>query len=93
MKLWQLLTIFFGDSFTFPSTFNNRYGSHCAAAACLLMHLDKFIEFLEFIRDKKKTCTFNNMENNLYKALKCNSTLTELAVLALYAQAISHPYI
>jgi hypothetical protein len=57
------------------------------------MYLDKFIEFLEFIRDKKKTRTFNNMENNLYKALKCNSTLTELAVLALYAQAISHPYI
>jgi len=57
------------------------------------MYLDKFIEFLEFIRDKKKTCTFNNMENNLYKALKCNSTLTELVVLDLYAQAISHPYI
>jgi hypothetical protein len=84
---------FFGDSFTFPSTSNNRYGSHCAAAACLLMHLDKFIEFLEFIRDKKKNRTFNNMESNLYKALKCNSTLTELAVMALYAQAISHPYI
>ena len=84
---------FFGDSFTFPSTSNNHYGSHCAAAACLLMHLDKFIEFLEFIRDKKKNCTFNNMESNLYKALKCNSTLTELAVMALYAQAISHPYI
>ena len=84
---------FFGNSFTFPSTSNNRYGSHCAAAACLLLHLDKFIKFLEFIRDKKKTCTFNNMENNLYNALKCNSTLTELAVMALYAQAISHPYI
>ena len=60
----------FGDSFTFPSTSNNRYGSHCAAAACLLMYLDKFIEFLEFIRDKKKTHIFNNMENNIYKALK-----------------------
>ena len=84
---------FFGNSFTFPSTSNNHYGSHCAEAVCLLMYLDKFIEFLEFIRDKKKTRTFNNMENNLYKALKCNSTLTGLAVLALYAQAISHPFI
>jgi uncharacterized protein YsxB (DUF464 family) len=84
---------FFGDSFTFLSISNNYYGSHCAAVACLLMYLDKFIEFLQFIRDKKKTSTFTNMENDLYKASKCNSAFIELVVLALYAQAISHPYI
>ena len=32
------------------------------------------------------------MEKNLYNALKDTATLTELAVLALYAQSISHPY-
>ena len=32
------------------------------------------------------------MEKNLYNALKDQPTLTELAVLALYAQSISHPY-
>jgi len=32
------------------------------------------------------------MEKNLYTTLKCNATLTELATLALYGQAIAHPY-
>jgi DNA-binding phage protein len=32
------------------------------------------------------------MEKNLKAALQCIPTLTELAVLALYGQAISHPY-
>ena len=32
------------------------------------------------------------MEQNLWNALHCTPTLTELAVLALYAQAITHPY-
>ena len=32
------------------------------------------------------------MERNLYNALQCKPTLTELASLALYAQAITHPY-
>jgi hypothetical protein len=35
---------------------------------------------------------FSHMEENLWKALHCEATKTELAVLALYAQAISHPY-
>ena len=32
------------------------------------------------------------MEQNFAKALHCNSTKTELAVLSLYAEAISYPY-
>jgi hypothetical protein len=32
------------------------------------------------------------MESNLWKALHCTSTITELAVLAIYAEAISYPY-
>ena len=32
------------------------------------------------------------MELNLWKALHCTSTTTELAVLAIYTEAISYPY-
>jgi hypothetical protein len=47
---------------------------------------------MKSLRDNKKTSKFNHMEQNLYKALHCTATKTELAVLALYAQAISYPY-
>ena len=33
------------------------------------------------------------MESNLWNALHCTSTITELAVLAIYAEAISYPYV
>ncbi|PCH35890.1 hypothetical protein WOLCODRAFT_38477, partial [Wolfiporia cocos MD-104 SS10] len=69
----------------FPDTSNTRYQSHCTAAEELL--------FLEAIRDKKDNHTFNHMEANLFKALHDIPTLTELAVLALYSQAICHPYL
>jgi hypothetical protein len=59
----------------------------------LLLYCDKFLEFLEFVKDVKNKGRFTNMEKNLYDALQDPATLTELAVLALYAQAISHPYI
>ena len=81
-----------GIPIAFPDTSNNRYGTYCVAAGILLLYLDKFLEFLEFVRDSKKKRGFTNMEKNLYNALKDPATLTELAVLALYAQAISHPY-
>jgi len=81
-----------GIPITFPDTSNNRYGTYCEAAGVLLLYCDKFLEFLEFVKDSKKKCVFTNMEKNLYNALKDPATLTELAVLALYAQAISHPY-
>jgi len=32
------------------------------------------------------------MESNLWKALHCTSTVTELAVLAIYAEVVSYPY-
>ena len=32
------------------------------------------------------------MEENLWKALHCTATKTELAVLSLYAQSVTHPY-
>ena len=81
-----------GIPISFPDTSNNRYGTYCEAAGVLLLYRDKFLEFLEFVRDSKKKRGFTNMEKNLYNALKDPATLTELAVLALYAQTISHPY-
>jgi hypothetical protein len=81
-----------GIAIAFPDTSNNRYGTYCEAAGVLLLHRNNFLEFLEFVRDSKKKRGFTNMEKNLYNALKDTATLTELAVLALYAQSISHPY-
>ncbi|KAI0027124.1 hypothetical protein K488DRAFT_30531, partial [Vararia minispora EC-137] len=69
-----------------------EHATHCTAATTLLLHLPYFIQFLELVRDKKDNMTLNNMESNVYTGLTDIPTLTELAVLALYAQSISHPY-
>lgn len=76
----------------FPDTNNTRFGSHGMAASELLVHLDIYIEFLDVVRCAKDSGSFNNMENNLYKALHDPSTLFKLAVLALYSQAVTIPY-
>jgi hypothetical protein len=89
-RIWWTINV--GCDFTFPDTSNNRFQSHCTGAAALLQHLSHFIDFLEFVKSKKKTMRFSHMEENLWKALHCTATKTELAVLALYAQAITHPY-
>jgi hypothetical protein len=81
-----------GKEFTFPGTSNNRFQSYCDAAAMIILHLQNFIKVLEYIRDGKQSRRFNHMEQNLWDALHCNPTLTELAVLALYALAVSYPY-
>jgi hypothetical protein len=47
---------------------------------------------MEWIKDGKDRPGFTNMEQNVYCGLQDIPTLTELAVLALYAQAVSHPY-
>src|SRR5436190_15595381 len=80
------------EDFTFPDTSNNRFGTYCQAAAALLLHSYDFINFLEYIKERKINKRFSNMEQNLWDALHCTATQTELAVLALYGQAISHTY-
>lgn len=62
---------------------NNHYGTYCEAAAMFMQHCAKFLQFLEFVRGSKE---------NLYRTLQDPPTLTELAVLALYAKTTSHPY-
>ncbi|KAI0683922.1 hypothetical protein C8T65DRAFT_749159 [Cerioporus squamosus] len=81
-----------GHPLRFPDTSNTRYQSHCAAAAELLTHLPHYIRFLELVRDKKTKPGFTNLEENVYRGLHDPATLTELAVLALYGQAVTHPY-
>ena len=81
-----------GIPFTFPDTSNNRFQSYCDAAAALILYTDEFKDFLESLRVNKQNLTLNHMESNLWKALHCTSTITELAVLAIYAEAISYPY-
>jgi hypothetical protein len=76
----------------FPDTGNTQYQSHCTAAEELIKHLSLYIEFMEWIRDGKDRPGFTNMERNIYKGLQDISTQTELVVLVLYAQSISHPY-
>jgi hypothetical protein len=76
----------------FPDTSNTHFQSYCAAAAELLTSLPLYIKFMEWIRDAKDRSGFSNMEKNIYHGLQDIPTQTELAVLALYAQAISHPY-
>ena len=76
-----------GIHFTFPNTSNTQFQSFCEAAAVLLLYLPFLIQFLEFICDRKQNKRFSHMEQNLWSALHCTATKTELAVLALYAQA------
>lgn len=77
---------------SFPDTNNTCYQSHSEAAIELLTFLPLYIAFLEWIRDGKDRPGFTNVEKNVYNGLQDISTQTELVVLALYAQAISYPY-
>ena len=82
-----------GIPFTFPDTSNNRFQSYCYAAAALLLYLQFFRQFIEHLRITKQNGKLNHMESNLWKALHDPATLSELAILALYGEAISYPYI
>ncbi|KDQ13332.1 hypothetical protein BOTBODRAFT_175645 [Botryobasidium botryosum FD-172 SS1] len=81
-----------GYMICFPDTSNTHYQAFCAAVAELIIRLDFYRQFLEFIRMLKEKRMFTNMEQNVYNALSNIPTLTELCVLILYSQAISHPY-
>jgi len=89
-RLWWKKKV--GTDFTFPDTSNTRFQSHCQAAAALIMYHDYFVEYLEYAKLRKDKMQFNHMEQNLWNALHDIPTQTEFAVLALYSQAVSHPY-
>ena len=77
---------------TFPDTSNTRYGSHCDAAAELIIHLETNIQLFELIHNGKTGYKLNNIEKNVFYGIQDNATLTELTTLAAYLQSISHPY-
>jgi len=81
-----------GTDFTFPDTSNNHFQSYCEAAAVLTVYYDCLLEYLKYAEQKKDKMCHSHMEQNLVKALNDIPTRTEFAVLALYAQAVSHPY-
>lgn len=81
-----------GTDFTFPDTSNNRFQSYCEAAAVLTIYHNYFLEYLTYAEQKKDKVRYSHMEENLVIALNDIPTRTELAVLALYAQSVSHPY-
>ena len=81
-----------GTPFTFPDTSNNRFQSYCDASAALLLYKDVFIEFLEHLCINKQNSRLNHMEQNLWNALHCEATLAEIAVLAIYVESVSYPY-
>ena len=54
-RWWWMTNV--GIQMTFPDTSNNRFQSHCEAAGVLLLHLDHFIAFLDYIRKKRMTCS------------------------------------
>lgn len=76
----------------FPGTSNTRFGSHGEAAAVLLADLDAHRGFMIYIRDRKKSPEWTNIELNIQRALSCPRTLEELCVFAFYTQAIDAPY-
>ncbi|EUC62623.1 hypothetical protein RSOL_424390 [Rhizoctonia solani AG-3 Rhs1AP] len=77
---------------TFPDTSNTCYGSHCDAAAELLAHRDGYLQFMSRVSTARGTGLLANIEMNVCDGLRDPATLTELAVLALYSEAVSKPY-
>jgi hypothetical protein len=53
---------------------------------------DLYLQFLKLVHDAKTAPGFTNIELNFFNGLQDPATLTELTVLALYAQAIGRPY-
>ncbi|KAJ7605696.1 hypothetical protein DFH06DRAFT_1020041 [Mycena polygramma] len=83
---------FLGYTISCPDTSNTRFQCHCDCAVFIILYLTKILEFMMFVMYSKENIGLNHLEQNILKGLKCPSTLTELCVLALYAIAVSYPY-
>ncbi|KAI0073103.1 hypothetical protein K474DRAFT_1650010 [Panus rudis PR-1116 ss-1] len=81
-----------GYRINFPDASNIRFQSHTTGAGELLVNRELYINFLDVAAHRKDSPGLNHMEANVLAALQDIPTLTELAVLALYGQAMSHPY-
>ncbi|KAL5522277.1 hypothetical protein ACEPAF_2134 [Sanghuangporus sanghuang] len=79
--------------FTYPDTSNTRYSSYLEAAVHVLPNRQMYINFLLRVCALKEKRTWTNLEENLLKGLNDWATMTELAVLVLYREAVSLHYI
>lgn len=69
-----------------------RYQCFGTTSGAILLDLATFKKFMQHVHDKKVAPGFTNLEKNFNAALYDIPTITEWAVLALYEQAIGHPY-
>ncbi|KAJ7835601.1 hypothetical protein B0H13DRAFT_2369248 [Mycena leptocephala] len=83
---------FLGYTVSCPDTSNTRFQCHCDCAIFIILYLAPILDFMVFIKYSKEKVALNHLEQNILKGLHCASTLTELCVLALYAIAVSYPY-
>jgi len=82
----------YGVVITFPNATATRFQSLLEGAAFIMRHLNLLQRFLIFARDSKETMSLTHLEQNVQLALDDGPTLTELAAMALYLFAVSHPY-
>ncbi|KAL5476557.1 hypothetical protein ACEPAI_3237 [Sanghuangporus weigelae] len=80
-------------TFTFPNTSSTRYSSYLEAAAEVITNRCMYITYMERVRALRENSRRNNLETNILRALNDVPTLTEIAVLALYREAVSISYI
>ncbi|KAJ7893890.1 hypothetical protein B0H14DRAFT_3661995, partial [Mycena olivaceomarginata] len=80
-----------GYSLRFPDTSNTRYGCFSEAAAEVIMNLTVYRELMQFIRDRKMSLAYTNLEKNVWDAINDLRTLVELVVLLWYGQNFSKP--
>ena len=59
----------------------------------IIHHLQLYLDFLRDVGDGKDKQKMNHMEKNVFNGLSDVATLTKLAVLCLYCQAISTPFV
>ncbi|KAI0081928.1 hypothetical protein K474DRAFT_1586708, partial [Panus rudis PR-1116 ss-1] len=81
-----------GNRINFPDASNLRFQSNTMGAGEIIVNRILYINFLDIIANKKDTPGLNHLESNVLAALNDIPTLIELAVLGLYGQVVTHPY-
>ncbi|KAL5478584.1 hypothetical protein ACEPAI_2768 [Sanghuangporus weigelae] len=82
-----------GLTITFPDVTNTRYSSYLEASVEMLVRRATYLDYMQRVRHLREKRKHNNLELNILKGLTDFPTLTELAVMALYREAISISYI
>ncbi|KAJ7192551.1 hypothetical protein GGX14DRAFT_379991, partial [Mycena pura] len=80
-----------GYSIRLLDTSNTRYGCFSEAAAEIIVNLAVYRELMQFIRDRKMSLAYTNLEKNIWDAINNVRTLVELVVLLWYGQNFSKP--